>query len=541
MVQCERVRDKEPPSCKSPPAIIPLSAIYNGLKSFKNKLIKVIHSVPTPRLSSENAKDKCVTSNRQRIRSLQKEEKRKFFDRANGNDVSKCIDIINEEPSDSTDISLMSDAFAQAEITTSHQEDDKNSADSSCRNVSENSVRTGPLSSMNDNRHVVHSNQVTDELSRGRVKQTFRRNKSKKYKICSCGSQCPYVLYKLPCCNQNSAPGKKTDNEVGGLTLECSSFEEKNNFPKFVNIDTGLEDCNGCPSDSVESSTSSISVDLEVNVCGNYDRLKENEFSRRRGIHVINGTRARENDDAIGNFRSENKPPMCVNLERDQQGYRTRTADFTHDYRSIRGYDKQVQYSPATLRAVGRASVRTSTPGFRQSGLNLLTVITPRRTKMNMHTQTGKRSHFKRARGIDLLNGLDARNEENIDENEDKKILRNKNAFDICHLPRQKIWPRTKRHDAQFALRMEEKGETYSNKPSNQVSYLNYRRDGVAPLRTSCPYHCDRVLTEKRERLAILMSRLAEYYPSHRMLDFDMSNVSDRLYGCLEKVEDITA
>lgn len=532
MVQYKTEREEEPPSYK--PTII-LSTIYNGLKSFKDKLVKIIRSVPTPQLSLKTTKNKCVTSNRQRqVRSSRKEEKRKFFefDQVDENDVSKCIDI-NEIPDDSMDTLLTSDISTQADVTAcSCQEDDTKFTYSSCREVTDN-MQAGLLSLINSNRLFIDLNRVTDELSRDHVKQTFCRNKLRKYKICSCGSHCPYALYKSPCCDRNGAPGKKTDDEVGELTLECSSFGEKNNFPKFVNIDAGRKDCNGGLADfgTNESSMSSLSVDLEVDVCGDYDRPKENvddECSKRTRTrtHVMRVTNAKENHNTVNHSRNENKPLMNVNLEENQQEHRTRMADFTHAYQLIRSNNKLVQCSSAILRDIRRASMRTSTPDFRRSGSNFSKVIAPRPTKVNTHTQTRKRLHFNRLRGIDFSIDLGVKNKQSISEAEDKKILREKNTCEICDSLRQQASSRTGRCNAQFALRTERDGETYSNKSTNQTDYFKYRRDKVAPLRTSCPYHCDCVLAKKREHLATLMSRLAEYHLPHRILDFDMSNVS---------------
>lgn len=419
-------------------------------------------------------------------------------------------------------------------------------------------MQANPLSLITDNRLITHSNWVTSESSKGRVKRAFLRNKSKKYKICSCGSQCPYTLYKLPCCDQNKVLEEKTDDEVGGLTLECSSFEEKNNFPKFVNIDPRQEEYNVCLADfgANESSTSSLSVDLEMDVCADDRKPEENvtnEFSKRRIMtHVMRGTSARRNNNAISHFKAKNKPPMCVNLEANQQGYRTRTEDFTRDYPLIKSNDKQVHCSLATLRAVRGVPLRTSTPDFRPSGstnrscrardmtksINFSKVITPRRMKIGMHTQTERRSYFSRLRNINLpiiLGFANERDMEIIDEDEIQKILRKRNTCDTCDLPRPKTWSRTEGY--KFALRTEEDDEANLNKSDNQIGYFNYQRDRIAPLKTSCPYHCDHVLAEKHENF----TRFVKYHPSRRTLDFDMSNVSGRLYGCLEKVEDITA
>ncbi|XP_019699998.1 uncharacterized protein LOC109504459 [Harpegnathos saltator] len=530
-------REKKELSSYKHPAPKTLSTIYDGLKSFKNKLVKIIHSVPVPQLSLKSTKNKCVTSSRQRqIRFSQREKKGKFYelDRANGNDVCiECIDI-NDEPDDSTDTLLTSDA--SADVTTCLcQEDNEKLAYSSYRDVRttdgtesgerENNAQASSL--INNNRLIIRSNWITDELSKGRVKQTFLKNKFKKYKICSCGSQCPYALYKLPCCQeQNNSSEKKTDEEDGGLTLECSSFEEQNNFPKFVNMDARREDCcNECLAD-FSLNESSLSVDVKADVCCDYGKPENviDEIPKRRTrTHVMR--EAKRNDNAISYFRTENEP--LTYLEGNQQRYRTRMEDFTHDYRSIRNNDKPVQCSSATLRAVRRISVKTSTPDFRRGTsasrpcrvtdmikhMNFPKVIIPKQMKMNnMHTQTEKHSYLNRLRSVDLPIVLDVGNEQcirNIHENGNKKIIRNMYDF-----PREKAWSRAERYDTQFALLTEQDGETYLNKSSNQASFLSYRRDGTPPLRISCPYRCDRVLAEKHKNLAILMSRFAKYHPS---------------------------
>lgn len=460
MVQSKIERDKELP-CKSPPVYFinqtTLSTIYGGLKSFKNRLVKIIHSVPGAQLFLKNTKDSCVEFNEQQ-QIPRKEEKRKFpeFNEEKENDVSKCINI-NGELDDLTD-SLTSDTSTQVDITCSCQEDDKKSTH---RNLTENNVQASPL--ISDNRLIVHSSWITGQTSKSPVKRVFLRNKPKKYKICSCGSQCPYTLYKLPCCDQNNVLKKEANDEVNDLMLECSSFEEKNNFPKFVNIDPGEEECFS-DFEANESLISSLSVDLELDVCGDYDKLEKefiDESSKQRNMnHVVKGTSVRRNDNAISHFRTENKPPMYINLETNHQGYRRRTEDFTRDYRSIRSNDKQVQCSSATLRATRRVPVKTSTLDFWQSGstnrscratettrgINFLKEITPRRMKINVHTQTEKHSYFNRLQNIDLSPALDfeskRKHTENIDEDENKKVLQQRNICDICDFPRQKSWSR---------------------------------------------------------------------------------------------------
>lgn len=279
--------------------------------------MKNIQSIQKTRRSPKSTKHECVMSNQQQLQMciLQKEENQKSLKDIRNEDIIKDTDI-SEELGNSTDLSFTSDACAQTEIIIcSWQENDEKSPNLPCRNVIENSTQAGLLSMISDDCSVIHSDRFTGELSKNRAKHTFLANKIKKYKKCSCREQCPYALYKLPCNKYRcSTPKKKIDDEMNGLTLECLNFKRKNNFPRFINVDTAREksDRNFANFSPVkievdESSTSSLSVDLEVKICNDHCNLENiDEFSKRRSArtYIVNKKTTRKND-LIKNFKKE--------------------------------------------------------------------------------------------------------------------------------------------------------------------------------------------------------------------------------------------
>lgn len=151
---------------------------------------------------------------------------------------------------------------------------------------------TDKLLAINNDEVTVYSDRFINSSRQNREKKELSlKNKLMRYKKCSCKNRCPYALYKLPCdtnwCNKLE---KKIDNEINGLTLECASLPEKNNFPKFIQIRTRAEnDRYFSPVENEEdkSSSSSLSVHLEVNVCNNHESINVNEkFKTKRSQNL---------------------------------------------------------------------------------------------------------------------------------------------------------------------------------------------------------------------------------------------------------------
>lgn len=319
MVHCKRKRDHKPSEHR-----IRSLTIYGGLKFFKNKILKNIQNFRKTRRSPESTEYECVKPNQQQLQICvrQKEEEQKPLKDTRNENITKDTDI-SEVLSNSADTSLSSDAFAQTEIAIcSWQESEEKLLNLPCRNVIENSTQASPLSMISDDRSVIHSNQFTDKLSKNQAKQMFLANKIKKYKKCSCKEQCPYALYKLPCnkykCN---TPEKKVDDEIKGLTQRCSSFQAKNNFPRFVKVDATREkndrrfaDFSPVKIKVDESSTSSLSVDLEVKICNDHRNSENiNEFPKRRRArtYIVNKKNTTKND-LIKNFRNETESSFNI-------------------------------------------------------------------------------------------------------------------------------------------------------------------------------------------------------------------------------------
>ncbi|XP_070160090.1 uncharacterized protein [Polyergus mexicanus] len=445
VVHCKRKRDHKP----SEHTIRSLTT-YSSLKFFKNKIIKNIQSFRKTRQSPKSTEHQCVTNQQQlQIYVLQKEEKQKFFEDTKNEDITKNTDI-NEELSNAADTSLSSDAFAQTEIAIcSWQENEGRLLNLPCRNVIENSTQASPLSMISD-RSVIHSDRFTGELPKNHTKRMFLANKIKKYKKCLCREQCPYALYKLPCNKYKcSTSEKKVDDEINELTHKCSSYQKKNNFPRFVNVDTAREknderfaDFSPVKIRVDESSTSSLSMDLEVKICNDH-RNSENidEFSKRRRArtYIVNKKNTMKND-VIKNFRNETESSFniislwrhinekkekideiienilsqrkYINPEKNHQGNQNyNTENFIDDHWSLKNKNKQVQCAISALATPilnEKISVKTLNPKFQQSDsldqscrrtnrtryTNFPKTITQRWMKTNMQTQTRKCFYF---------------------------------------------------------------------------------------------------------------------------------------------------
>lgn len=283
------------------------STIYDGLKLFKNKIMKNIQSIRKTRRSL-TSKHECVTSNQQQMCVLQKEEKQKSLKNTRNEDITKNADMSEE-----LDNSFTSNTSTQTEITTcSGQKNNKKLSYLPCQNVIENSMQVSPLS-INNDRSVIYSDRLISEFAKNRAKQTFLTNKIKKYKRCSCREQCPYALYKLPCNKYRCSTTEKKIDEINGLILECLNFQRKNNFSTFINVDTTHEknktsfaDISPIKIGVAESSISSLSVDLEVKISDHCNSENIDEFSKRRRArtYIVNKKSMRKND-LIKNFRND--------------------------------------------------------------------------------------------------------------------------------------------------------------------------------------------------------------------------------------------
>lgn len=296
---------------------IRFSTVYDSLKYFKNKVIKNIQSIRKTQQSTRSTKNKCVTSNQEQqdevCFSRRKEEQKFLKFNGRNEDINKYTDI-SEELNNWTDTLFTCDASTQVDITICSQQENNKSHNCNRlvnRNITENNKQTIPLSVINDDRFVIHLDKFADKLSNSFIRKTFLKNKIKKYKKCLCGKQCPYVLYKLPCNKYRySTLEKKINNEISGLSLECLSFEERRDFPKFISVNTIRN--NQCLTDSSsvefgmdESLTSSLSVDLEVDVCNDYfNNVNEFTEQRKARTYIVNRTKK---DDLIKGFKAENK------------------------------------------------------------------------------------------------------------------------------------------------------------------------------------------------------------------------------------------
>ncbi|XP_011697632.1 PREDICTED: uncharacterized protein LOC105455765 isoform X4 [Wasmannia auropunctata] len=433
-------------------------AIYGGLKYFKNKIIKNIQNVRKTPQSPKSTKNKCITSSQeqqQEVCFLQKKEQNFLQFRNRNEDTNKYTDI-SGELGNLADTTFTSDDSVQTDIAIcSRQEDDKKKLYSYCnrlarRNIIGNNKQTSPL--INNDRSVIYSDRFADEFSKNRVRQTFLKNKIKRYRKCSCGEQCPYALYKLPCNKYRcSTPEKKVD-EIG-LSLECLSFGEKKDFPKFINVDTVRNDERFTDSSPVEvgmdeSLASSLSVELEVDICNDCcDSENVDEFTERRKArtYLVNRTSPRK-DDLIKDFRAENE--TSFNVISSWRNISEKKKEINEVVKKVL-FKKRCIYSEENNRGYKKSEdfiSRTSTLNFQQKGIQscqttgkaryncVPKIIIPRR-KTNIETQTDKLSCLNclqnRSSALDdCTNGKTAK--ETGDKEERRKITRKRNICDIC-------------------------------------------------------------------------------------------------------------
>lgn len=107
---------------------------------------------------------------------------------------------------------------------------------------------------------------------------------------------------------------KKVDDEINGLMLECLSFEKKKDFPKFINVDTirngeCFTDSSPIEIEMDKSSISSLSMDLEINICNDLEDIDEFTKRRKARTYIINRTRK---NDLIKDFRAENELSLNI-------------------------------------------------------------------------------------------------------------------------------------------------------------------------------------------------------------------------------------
>lgn len=198
------------------------------------------------------------------------------------------------------------EAFAQTKIITySLQKNDKKTLNCnylSNRNAMKN-VQTSPLVPIiSDKRSVTCADRCTSKLLKGHMKQAFLKNKARKCKKCSCKEQCPYTLYKLPCTKYRCNTSERKIDKISDTRV--LKFRKKNNFLTFINADSvqyknDRRFANFPPIKQKvdESGTSSLSVNLEINVSNHRNLENINEFFKRRTARTYIINRTRKNDD----------------------------------------------------------------------------------------------------------------------------------------------------------------------------------------------------------------------------------------------------
>lgn len=257
-----------------------------------------------------------------------------------------------------------------------------------------------------------------------------------------------------------------------------------------------------------------------------------------------------------------------INLEENHQGnQKYKTKDFIDGHWSLKNKNKQVKCAIPVLTTPilnRKISVKTSNSMFQQSDslnqscrrnerqsrtsktkyTNFPKTITQRWMKTNTPTQTRKCSYFNYLENrLSLLaDYANVRSTSEMDENREKKVTRKNNAciikMDISS-SQILIWPRIKRHNIYSAFQTREDVNAHSKEPLSQICDQTEDWRNWRSLKASCPLCCNHISAEKRKTLMSYLTNYSHFPPT--TLNFDMSNVSGRLYDCLEKLEDITA
>jgi len=289
----------------------------------KNKVTKNVQSVRKIQQSSEDYQYICSSS---QVYLPQKEAKQEYLE-FDLNDIPEYTKLC-KELNNSSNASFSLDVSTQASIIPcSEQDDDKelcnlfndeesfNDNHIVCRNLMGNGEQVNPLPAINNNRLVICTSRSPKRRSaKSRVKRTLLSRKKK----CSCGEHCPYMLYKLPC-NMNikyrrNTLERKVDNEINGSTLDCS--QKRNNFPKFINIDTihGRKDKRFADrSFEIGTGGSSISLpSVDLDACNNC--YLENECSKRERarMYVAKRINSKKNNKLIKNTLIDNESSLST-------------------------------------------------------------------------------------------------------------------------------------------------------------------------------------------------------------------------------------
>lgn len=247
--------------------------------------------------------------------------------------------------------------------------------------------------------------------------------------------------------------------------------------------------------------------------------------------------------------------------ENNQRYKKSGIRNFISNYWPIKNNNKQIQcVIPALTTPIFNKtiSVKTSTINFQQKDIpsyrmtdktrcnSFPKIIIPRRMTTNIQTQADKClclncTQNKLSVLVDYTNGKYAKK---IDiKNEEKMSLKDKNICDICASIEMNassseiIWPRMEKYNIHSALQTEEDINMHSNEPLNETYDLANWQNKIISGRTFCCNH----VSDKQLKNCITLSSPTDYRPLSKELHFDMSNVSSRLYNCLEKLDDITA
>lgn len=255
-----------------------------------------------------------------------------------------------------------------------------------------------------------------------------------------------------------------------------------------------------------------------------------------------------------------------INLEEIHQGNQQyKTKDFIDGYWSLKNKNKEIKCAIPVLTTPilnGKISVKTSNSMFQQSdSLNQSCQRNERQSKTsktrytnfpktirwmktNTQTQNRKCSYFNYLENrLSLLaDYANVRNTSEMDKNGEKKVTRKNNAYIIemdILLSQILIWPRIKRDNIYFVFQTGEDVNAHSKELLSQICDQTEDWRNWRSVKASCPVCCNHISAEKRKTLMSYLTNYSDFPP--KTLNFDMSNVSGRLYECLEKLENITA
>lgn len=243
--------------------------------------------------------------------------------------------------------------------------------------------------------------------------------------------------------------------------------------------------------------------------------------------------------------------------ENNQEYKKSGIRKFISNYWPIKNNNKQIQcVNPALITSIcnKKVSVKTSTINFPlKKDIQLYrttdktrcnsfpNIIIPRRITTNIQTQVDKYLCLNciQNKSATLINYTNKKYTKEIDtKNEEKTSFKEKNICASIEIDTSSkiICSQMKKHNICSALQTEEDINIHSNEPLSKTYDLAKWHNKIMSVRTFSWNH----VSDKKIKNCTTLSSPTDYHAPSKKLHFDMNNISNKLYNCLEKLDDIT-